>query len=127
MAARQAREEAANLSMFVPGMSSARQSLPPHFDALSPVGRMQPARPLIEELPFDAYESRSSSYGHNRDRSSDRSNNDGRHSRNDYDYSPRDRQSSRKSNISEQGRDDFRSQSQWEEGHYRKKTRYSHS
>lgn len=118
MAARKAREDAANMSMYVPGMPSARQNLPHHFDALSPVGRMNPARPLIHELSFDSYDSRPSSRGSlNLDRSSDRANNDSRRSRGDHDnHSSRDR------NNVEKG---LRSQSEWEEHPYRKKTRYS--
>lgn len=128
MAARKAREEAANMSMYLPGMSSARQTLPPHFDALSPIGRNHQARPLVQELSFDSYDSKMSSRGgHGRDRSSDRNNYDNRRSRDDYDdHSSRSRYSSRDRNNGDRGRggDDFRSQNEWEEHRYRKKTRY---
>jgi hypothetical protein len=123
MAARKAREDAANMSMYLPGMSSARPNIPPHFDALSPVGRNHPARPLVQELPFDSYDSQSAS--RSRAPSSDRNNNDNMRSRDSSrsGYYSRDNGHADR----EQGMDDFRSQKEWEEHHYRKKPRYSHS
>ena len=131
MAARKAREEAANMSMYVPGMPSVRP-LPNHFDALSPVGRMNPARPLAHELSFDSYDSRSRS----RNRSSDRNDYENRRSRTDYDdrrsrtdYDDRRSrgQYDSRERSREDSRHDLRSQSEWSETPNRKKVRYNHS
>ena len=117
--------------MYVPGMPSARQNMPNHFDALSPVGRIHPARPLVHELSFDSYDSKSKSrsFSRDRDRSSDGGNSyDGRRSRADYDdHRSSRRYYSRDKKYAEDNRKDLRSQSEWEERPYHKKTRYNNS